>query len=420
MFATLRNKNFALLWTGGLISQIGNWVLLAALPFHVYAITGSALATSGILIAYIAPGALFGSAAGVFVDRWDRKKVMVFASLLQAAVVLFLFFAQTPSMIWLVYVVAFVEATIGQFFGPAENAVLPTLVGEEHLLSANSLNALNDNLARLVGPAVGGALLGLVGFGSVAAVDAISYLAVALLVALVNIPESARTPAAPSKEPSTHHWREFWQQWLAGLKLVRDHAVLSRLFLVIGLALFGDAILSAVLVVFVQADLGYSPLEFGWIMTARGLGGLIGGLLIAQMGEKLSPAKLMAYGLAATGLFILLMVNVPSLAIILPLITLAGICAVAWLVSIQTLLQQNTEDAYRGRIFGAFSTTNMLLMLLGAIFGGAMADQIGSTALMNGASLIYVLAGGLGFFLLAFRAAAPQPLSQSAVDQQIN
>jgi MFS family permease len=155
-------------------------------------------------------------------------------------------------------------------------------------------------------------------------------------------------------------------------------------------------------------------------MAARGLGGLIGGLLIAQLGEKLSPAKLLAYGLATAGLFILLMVNIPSLAIILPLITLAGISSVAWLVSIQTLLQQNTEDAYRGRIFGAFSTTNMLLMLMGAIFGGALADQIGSTALMNGASLIYVLAGLLAFILLVSHIAQRQPLSRSAIDQEIS
>lgn len=425
MFATLKNKNFALLWTGGLISQIGNWMLMAALPFHVYAITGSALATSAILIAYMAPGALFGSAAGVFVDRWDRKKVMVLTSLIQALVVLLLLLAQTPNMIWLVYVVAFVEATIGQFFGPAENAVLPSLVGEEHLLSANSLNALNDNLARLVGPAVGGALLGLVGFGSVALFDAISYLAVAVLVALVTIPDATRKPAAAGKETAAAakapaDRKQFIQEWLSGLKLVRHHSILSRLFLIIGFALFGDAILSAILVVFLQADLSYTPLEYGWIMTARGLGGLIGGLLIAQMGQKLSPARLMSYASVLCGLLILIMVNFPSLAVILPLIILAGIMAVAWFVSIQTLLQQNTEDAYRGRIFGAFSTTNMLLMLLGSIFGGVMADQIGSTALMNGAGLIYVIAGVLGFFLLVSQVANRQPLSQPAVDQQVN
>ena len=77
MLATLRNRNFSLLWTAGLISLIGNWMLIAAIPFHVYDVTGSALATSGWLIAYILPGIFFSSIAGVFVDRWDRRKTMI-------------------------------------------------------------------------------------------------------------------------------------------------------------------------------------------------------------------------------------------------------------------------------------------------------------------------------------------------------
>ena len=74
MLATLRNRNFSLLWLGGLISLSGNWMLLTALPFYVYQLTGSALATSGLMMAYIAPGIVFGSVAGVLVDRWDRRR----------------------------------------------------------------------------------------------------------------------------------------------------------------------------------------------------------------------------------------------------------------------------------------------------------------------------------------------------------
>ncbi|MFN2221661.1 MAG: MFS transporter, partial [Candidatus Promineifilaceae bacterium] len=144
MIATLRNRSFFLLWLGGLISMIGNWMLMAALPFYVYQVTGSALATSGLLMAYLAPGMLFGSVAGVFVDRWDRKRILVIGNLIQAMIIPLLLLVEANGWIWLIYVAAFAESTVNQFLGPAENALLPTLVSEEHLVSANSLNVLND------------------------------------------------------------------------------------------------------------------------------------------------------------------------------------------------------------------------------------------------------------------------------------
>jgi MFS family permease len=137
MLTTLRQRNFGLLWLGGLISMLGDWALLTALPFFIYERTGSALAASGMLIAYVAPGLLFGSLAGVFVDRWDRRRTLIAANLLRAPLLLLLLLVRSPDWFWLVYVVAFAEATIGQFFTPAENALLPLLVGEERLMTAN-------------------------------------------------------------------------------------------------------------------------------------------------------------------------------------------------------------------------------------------------------------------------------------------
>lgn len=399
MLATLKNKNFSLLWTGGLISMIGNWVLIAALPFHVYALTESALATSGLLMAYIAPGIIFGSVAGVFVDRWDRKRTMVLTSLMQVAIILVLTAVRSADMVWLIYIVAFMEATLGQFFRPAENALLPTLVGEEHLMAANSLNALNDNLARLIGPAIGGALLGLVGFYSVVIFDAVTYLAAGLLISLVAAPKSERAAAKETAVGS--RWLQVWRDWVAGLKLVRHNRILSSTFIVIGVALFADAVISAILVVFVQVDMGLSAIEFGWMMTARGIGGLIGGMLIAQMNQKFTPTQLMAGGLVATGALVLVTVNIPVLPVVIVMLAFVGVFAIAWIVSIQTTLQTHTEDAFRGRVFGAFGTTTTLLMFVGSALAGLLADQIGAVPLMNGAGVIYIFSGLLAAVLFA-------------------
>src|SRR3954451_7940251 len=122
MLAILRQRNFALLWLGGLISFMGDWVLFIALPVYVYDLTGSALATGGMFIAQTAPRLLFGSIAGVVVDRWDRKRTMIVANLLSAAALLLLP-VRSIADLWLVYLAAFLQASITLFFQPAESAL---------------------------------------------------------------------------------------------------------------------------------------------------------------------------------------------------------------------------------------------------------------------------------------------------------
>ncbi|KPV48044.1 hypothetical protein SE17_40190, partial [Kouleothrix aurantiaca] len=109
MLAPLRNRNFALLWLGGMISFAGDWAMLIALPVFIYDLTGSAMATGGAFIALSLPRLLFASLAGVFVDRWDRRRTMIIANLLSAAVLLLLLPVHAASQLWLVYAVAFLH-----------------------------------------------------------------------------------------------------------------------------------------------------------------------------------------------------------------------------------------------------------------------------------------------------------------------
>lgn len=394
MLATLKHKNFALLWVGGLISMIGNWMLMAALPFHVYSLTESALATSGILMAMVAPGIFFGSIAGIFVDRWDRKKIMVVTSALQAITILGLLVVRSVEWLWVIYLTTFFESALKNFFGPAEGALLPNLVGEEHLIPANSLNALNDNLARIIGPAIGGVLLGTLGFQSVIWADVASYLIAMVLIILIQADNTAPSQAEkPESERQFHNpWRQMWGEWLAGLRYIKRHRALKGLFIIMGVALFGDAILSAILVVFVQQDLGFNAIEFGWLMTARGAGGLIGGLLVGQFGRKLAPIQLIRGGLLISGASIFIMLTRPSLLVMIGILVLIGPALMAWLISLQTIGQKETENTYRGRIFGAIGTTTTLIMFFGSAIAGFMADQIGTFILVAAAASIYILA----------------------------
>ena len=236
-------------------------------------------------------------------------------------------------------------------------------------------------------------MLGLAGLPSVVILDALSYLLAAGLILLVQAPQTPASKPEKTGPSETSHFMQIWQEWLAGLKYVRGSQLLTGIFLVMGIALLGDAIVSAVLVIFVQDDMGLSAVEFGWMMTARGLGGLLGGLLVAQVSRKIKPEKLGAIGMILSGGGLLLIVSIPTLWMALPMLILMGVFALAWIVSVQTLLQQGTEDVYRGRVFGAFGTSSTLLMLAGSAVSGGLADLVGGQSLMGAASLLFILAG---------------------------
>src|SRR5260370_14024091 len=133
MLTTLRQRNFALLWLGGLISQTGDWLLQIGLPVYVYLLTGSALATSILFIVAFGPNIVFGSVAGVFVDRWDRRRTMLIGNLLLAVGLLPLLLVHDKSSLWILYPVLFFESTVEQFTVSAQNALIPHLVSTEQL-----------------------------------------------------------------------------------------------------------------------------------------------------------------------------------------------------------------------------------------------------------------------------------------------
>lgn len=353
MLPVLRQRNFALLWLAGLISFAGDWMLRIALPLHVYRQTGSTLATGAMFMAAILPSLLLGSVAGVFVDRWDRKRLMVAANLSRAAILLPLLLVRTGEWLWLVYAVATLESLIGLFFGPVENALLPRLVGEERLVAANSLNALNNNLARLIGPPLGGAVAAFGGLAAVALIAAATYLVAGLLIALITV-LAAPEPAGTETDAASA-WTRTWREWAAGLRLVRRERVLSVMFGVAAAAALGEGLLGALYVPFVTEVLRGDDLYLGWLMSAQAVGGLLGGVLVARVGGAFPPRLLLgasAIALALIDLAIwhantLAALGVPALTLALALILLVGIPATGFGASYSTLLQGGTRHAAR-------------------------------------------------------------------------
>ena len=393
MLAVLRRRNFALLWLGGLVSSVGDLVLYVALPFYVYALSGSALATGGMFLAETLPRLVLSSLAGVVADRWDRRRTMLAADLGRAVAILLLLALHSRDTLWLVYLVGAAESAIGQFFMPARGALLPTLVPDGELVAANGLTGVADAVTQLVGPALGGALYSLLGLGGVVLADSASFLFSALMLALLRPPAAPATPAPAGQPAAAGALSGFLGTWLAGLRLVAGQRLLATVFLALGLGTLGQGILNVMVVIWVREVLHGGAEVFGWMITAQGVGGLLGGLLVAPLGRRLPPPALLCAGGVTAGALLLVIVAFPSLPLALALIVPIGVTIVGYTVSASTLLQRGAEDAYRGRVFGALGTTNALLMLAGIAVAGALGDRLGPSLLFGVAGALYLLAG---------------------------
>jgi predicted MFS family arabinose efflux permease len=402
MIALLRQRDYGLLWSSQLISQLGNWALFAALPFFVFQLTGSVLATGGMFIVEVIPPILLGSLAGVFVDRWDRRWTMIGANVARGLLLLLLLTLRTADQVGVVYLVGFFGSIADLFFGPANNALLPQLVGKDELVTANSLDALGENIARILGPALGGALLAALGLGAVALVDLASYLVGAGLVFLIHAPASPsdRSLTVATTRSIRTQWVDFWREWIGGLQLVRQSRPLSYAFLASGVALVGDSIMGVLLVVFVQDVVHAGAQEFGWLLTARGVGGVLGGLVVARLGGRMRPQNLMAYGMAGSGAFLFIMLQFPTLPVILGAAVAAGLPVMAWLIAGQTWLQVHAEDQYRGRVFGVFGTYSALMGLLGMGFATLCGASLGVVPSLCISATLFICGGLLAYFLL--------------------
>jgi len=238
---------------------------------------------------------------------------------------------------------------------------------------ANALNSLNNNLARLVGAALGGILFGLFGLAGVVLIDVASFLIAAGLVGQIS-GGAARAPRPANSSPSAASWLGLWREWLDGLRLIGRDRTLATLFAMVAITSVGEGIMSALFVVFVGAVLHAGALELGWLMSAQGAGGLLGGVVVGALGRRFAPARLLGVSAILFGAIDLAIFNyplyIPGVGLGIALFVLVGVPAVGFTTAENTLFQASVADAYRGRVFGAIGATQGLLMLAGAALAG--------------------------------------------------
>jgi len=400
VLAVLRRRDFSLLWLSGLVSVAGDWVLMIALPYYVYVTTGSTLATAGMTAAELAPAILLSSFTGVLADRWDRKRILVVANLLQALVVASLLLVG-EGWLWVVYLVAALQSTAAAFSQPAEAALLPTLVPVEQLVQANALNALNNRLGRFIGVPLGAALLSRWGLDAVVVVDAVTFLVAAALIAPITAPARAADPDGVPEKP------HFWREWTAGLRVVRDDRTIAVLFVVFGLMTFGGTMLDPLYVPWIRDVLDEGVEVVAVITMTHSVAGIVGSLLVGTWGSRFSARTLMGWGSVVAGALLLEKFNVPVLWLTLALSAIGGVTAVASSVGVETLAQERTPEHVRGRVFGSLQAFIWLASLLGAVVGGVLGEVTSVLVAINVAGVLVTVA--VVVVLVAIPAARERP-----------
>lgn len=391
-YSLLRDRNFMLLWLGQLISNVGDAALLIAVPVAVYNATNSRGALSLVTIAAALPTLLLGMFAGVFVDRWNRKRTMIVSDLARMCGVLLMLGVRGPDQIWLFYVATFVIAAFSCFFSPARFAVIRILFPKERLLRANALMSSGMQITSLIGPALGGLLLAMVGRQVVFIVDAGTFIVSALCIAMI------RMPAAPVGAPA-RMFDGVWRDMVAGVRFVISQPILTGMISLLGIIAIGAEISNTLEYAFVR-DVWHSGRLFGYLMSGFGLGMVVAGLLVSGPLRNFDPKRLMHIGLAvltAGGFGWAMSPNAIWGAVAL---FVFGLGNVLLNIPMYTLFQTSTPPAMMGRVTATVTVATRVSMLIAGGLAAALMN-LPLQPIFIGLACVYLLSAVLARPLMA-------------------
>ena len=390
MLRALRHRNFRLFWLGQLVSLVGSWMQALALQWLVYQITGSALAMGTIAALMSLPVLLIGPLAGVLVDRYSRRHVIIgtqISAMLLALSLAWLTFGD-HAVYWHVVVFALFYGTITAIDMPARQAFLSEMVPDrDDLLNAIGLNTSVFNAARIVGPAVAGILVGLVGLGWAFLINGLSFCAVLWGLLLMR-----DLPVAERDAVGTTAFRSFIDgcRYAVSTPLIRAILILvlvpsvwSFAYIMV-LPIIADQVL-------VTPMISEGATRLGVLMTANGCGALIGALRVASLPAAVDRRALLLQGGIAFGIGQILFALNRSFWVALPIIALMGFGMITFLANANATLQISSSERMRGRVMSFYITVLVGLRLIGDLQAGWIAEHWGATTVVLIGGVLCVL-----------------------------
>lgn len=435
--AAFINRNFALLWWGQAISGIGDYAWDTALILWVasYLAAGQSwapLAVSGVVLAAALPQVIVGPIAGVFVDRWDKRRTMVIMAALQAIIATLLVLSalnipypwagsaqfQNFWRIVAVYIDVIALSSCAQFFIPAQFALIKDIVPNDRQDQALETSQAIQGVAVIIGPPVAAALVFGLGVGWALVFNAASFVVVLLAILAIKAPPSAHS-LAPGE--AGHFSREFFD----GLAYVINHRVLRTILVAEILTWLGFGALQSLGYFFITENLHAPASDYGLLGADFGVGAIVGALLVTFVGQRIGLERLLWIALITSGLFVIIMSHLTSFYLALGAAFLFGVSTTAIIVTAGPLALHGTSREFVGRVMAVINPLGRLAALISVVLAGYFASTVLHNfhanllgisfgpvdTVFTGMGLLAVIGGIYARISLRKMIASPDPLS---------
>jgi DHA3 family macrolide efflux protein-like MFS transporter len=385
----LRQRPFRTLWLAQFVSVFGDVLALFGvinlITFHMH---GTAVQVTAVTIAFALPLAVVGPVAGVFVDRWNVKRLMIASDLIRAVLILALVLARDVRGICVIFVLL---SAVSSFFAPAQTVTLRTLVPAEGLMAANALMSQNFYVVRIFAPSLAALLIVALGENACFYLDSLSFLFSAAMLSTLII-------ARPDTETSGKTLKAFAGDFLAGNRFIFTHSGLSLVFMAMAVAMFVLSSFSPLISIYIRDLLHAGPFSFGVISSMVGVGLILGTQVVNRVARNRAPATVVMSGLLGLGVgvaFLGIFKDVPVAA----LGTFAmGLSVALVLVPAQTMAQRETPSNMMGRVSSSFLSLISLAQVLGLLLSGFLAQIMGVRLLFVASASLLALISGAGYF----------------------
>lgn len=367
------NPGFARYWLSCIVNRFGDSVDSLAYAWMILEMTGSTLMMGTVLAVNMVPNIVLGPFAGVFADRYDRKRLTVLCDLARgalAAVTALLLFTGWLRP-WMLYVFTASMSVFEAISAPARAVFTPSMVSHDELVAANSIRSFGESSAQLVGLAVAGALIARLGVAGAIAVDAVCFLAAAALVAEINLPESAAAGDGSKLTPSA-----FFSELKAGLQYISTSRVVLICIILAGLTNFFLGPLNVLLPVFIKNRLAAGSTVLSLVFTLETLAMVAGSLAAATWAARMGEPGCLGLGFAGIGVGYAFLYLADSIPATVACLAVLGFALPFASTGFTTLMQKSTPLNMMGRISAVQSTLVLSAMPLSTSIAGLVGDRM--------------------------------------------
>jgi len=404
----LKNRNFFLLWLGQIVSQLGDRLDQMALLGLIYLkAPGSPMQIAKIMSFTILPVFIIGPLAGVYVDRWDKRRTMYICDFLRAALVLSipLFFFHIDNFLPL-YIVIFIIFSIGRFFVPAKMAILPELVEKKQLLMANTLANMTGMIAAVAGFGISGLLVEWVGAKSGFYLDSLSFAFSALLIFLISAGARWKNREHTVHNPVREMEEIFRKTVLQELQESWKYVLRNRhIRFTVGLIFILSSALGAlyvVMIVFVQKTLHSATKDLGLLIVFLGAGLFCGSVCYGRFGSRISHYRMIFLSLAAAGIMLIVFAfaleKYPVFNVAAVLALLLGFSISPIMIASNTIIHRVSDSQMRGKVFSVLEIIMHLGFLTFMLLSSKIAERLPEISIIYVIGCLFALIGLVNIF----------------------